>query len=307
MLVPLILHESISISCKAINLYVSRVKWLQWLVQEQGRYSVGRAGRARLPVSVRPRQLRLGGSSEDEGTSGSQLADLYGSASGVASWRPDTRRLVLSDSEAEEPAAADISKTPEMTPAVLRSAAQADQAAAGSRSASSSAESTPLQLMRSILRGSISRRPTRLSDGFEDDSAHGATQPVADGTDDSSGDSPPLTVTRTLACRRTVRFRLSSRFEGPDSDSGSDAGHVGGFGSAVQPAAPLAGGQASAQSPVQAGDDPYVFSSGDELVAAGRSGMRARRALSDDSSSAIVISDSDADSTAGGGSARNNE
>ena len=46
-------------------------------------------------------------------------------------------------------------------------------------------------------------------------------------------------------------------------------------------------------------DDPYNFSSGDDMIGLGREGTRTQLAGSD-SSSAIVISDSDGDSAADG-------
>lgn len=262
-------------------------------------------------MSVRPRQLRLGGTSDEEGTSGSQLAELYGSASGVASWRADTRRLVLSDSdsEAEEPAAAHEDNTPG-APALLPSEVQNGQAADGIRSTSSSAESMPLQFSRRVPRGSRGRQ-RRLSDNFEEARLEGDTPAAAGAGDDLPNVSPdesrrstsaPLTFTRSVTRRRAVRFRLSSQFEGSDSDSSSAASQEKQSGRAGRRSVQFARQPACMQSLSQTGlvhDDPYNFSSGDDMIGLGREGTRTQLAGSD-RSSAIVISDSDGDSAADG-------
>ncbi|CAL8463557.1 g3091 [Coccomyxa elongata] len=243
-------------------------------------------------MNVRPRQLRLGASSEDEATLCS-----HPTACGLASGPARTRRLVLDDSssEGEEPAPATHSISLSAT-ALLSPEAHLDQerhGSPGARSAGSSAASTPLQFSRSIVRGPRSHH-TRLSDASEEASAVDANAPA----DECDDDSPEVTFTRSVARGRTVRFRLSSQFEGSDSDAGSD----GGPSSVEHRARPIVGRQPCIQSPAQdeaVRDDAYAFSSGDDMVGAGEARMQVQLAGSD-SSSPIVLSDSDDDSTADG-------
>ncbi|BDA48577.1 probable HMG box-containing protein C19G7.04 at C-terminar half [Coccomyxa sp. Obi] len=255
----------------------------------QGAYG---ADQSPIGMSVHPRQLRLGGSSEDEAT-----LCTHPTACGLASGHARMRRLVLDDSssEREEPAPATDS-TLLRTTAVLSPEAHPDQERQGSlgaRSASSSEASTPLQFSRSIMRGSRSHQ-TRLSDASEEAPAEDANETAAKCDDDS----PQVTFTRSVARRRTVRFRLSSQFEGSDSDAGSD----GGPNSAERHAHPHNGRQPRMQSPAQSEavcDDAYAFSSSDDMVGAGQARLQVRLAESN-SSSPIVLSDSDDDSTADG-------
>ncbi len=254
----------------------------------------GPSGADQMPIgmSVCPRQLQLGGSSEDEAT----LCN-HPTACGLASGPARTRRLVLDDSssEGEERAPATHSISLSAT-ALLSPEAHADQECHGSpgaMSASSSAASTPLHFSRSILRRPRSHH-TRLSDASEEAAVVDADAP----TDECDNDSLEVTFTRSVARRRTVRFRLSSQLEGSDSDAGSD----GGPSSVERRAHPIIGRHPCMQSPAQdqaVCDDAYAFSSGDDMVGAGDARMQVRLAGSN-SSSPIVLSDSDEDSTADG-------
>lgn len=247
---------------------------------------------APVGMSVRPRRLRLGGSSEDEATLCS-----HHTACGLASGHARTRRLVLdeSSSEGEEPAPATDSTLSRATALLSPEARlnQERQGSIGARSASSSEASTPLQFSRSVVRGSRSHQ-TRLSDAFEDASAQDAKDSAAESDDDS----PEVTFTRSVARCRTVRFRLSSQFEGSESDACSS----GGPNRVEQRADPLVGRQPRMQSPAQneaVCDDAYAFSNGDDVVHASQARLQVRLAGSN-SSSPIVLSDSDDDSSGDG-------
>ena len=259
------------------------------VMSPQGR---SRADQSPTGMSVRLRHLRLGGTSEDEATLCS-----HPTACRLASGHAHMRRLILdeSSSEGEEPSPATDS-TLLRTTALLSPEARPDQeyhATPGARSASSSEASMPLQFSRSIVRGSRSRR-TRLSDAFEETQTEDANDPPASSDDDS----PEVTFTRSVARRRTVRFCLSSHSEGSDSDAGSSDG---GPQSAERRAHPLVGRQPCMQSSadVEKAGDAYAFSSGDDIVCAGQARLQVQLAGSD-SSSPIVLSDSDDDSAADG-------
>lgn len=260
--------------------------------------------------AILPRQLRLGGSSEEDACGGPSCAI------GLSARRAGTRSLLLddssSDSDVDCPDRSTLGDPPALhSPLALDQATpaprpdQASSSAAATSPSSSSAAATPLQFSRSVARGPRSGHRCRLSDGSEGARAGGglittgnlsptteggspSVGPGAEAGSDSGGSSggAQLTFVRSVVARRsTVQFCIDSQ-SGCSDSSDSD---LGGAARRQSEASQLAGPP----------EDPYTFCSGDRDASLDRQPVQARQAGSG-GSSPIVISDTDEDLEAHG-------